>query len=374
MKTTDRKPVLILKFPYSSTYGGGEKHTIDLVEKLHHYDFFLLSTCSVLVSEFSKRNWHVRTTWAGVEPVTPKSLVLFLLIWPAILLNLLIHLLVYRFKHNVRTIFCLSLTEKVLLTPWAKLLGMKVIWMEHTMIERWLLSSPLRIPFVLWSRFATTVSVAEAIRSKLLSIGVRKSDTKVIYNSINIKEFTPAPSDPDTIHEQFDILYVGRLSDEKGVDDLIHAVGTIVEDMPQAHLTIVGEGDIQPDLEAIVHKLDIENKVEFVGFQRNVAEWMRRSDVVVLPSNRKESFGIVVIEALASMKPVIATTVGGISEAVGRYGYMVAPNSPEQQATALREIFNNYTVALDKAGKGRIHVIELFQESRMLNEFEQLFS
>ena len=156
------KNILILKFPYSSVYGGGEKHTITLVERLgarHH--FYLLSTCSVLLQEFDRRSWHQQRTWAGTEPVTPKALGLFIFTWPIILINLIWWLMQYKLKYHIDVLFCLSLTEKVLLTPWARLLGIQVIWMEHLQIERWLLASPLRFLYILWSRLATVVTVVD---------------------------------------------------------------------------------------------------------------------------------------------------------------------------------------------------------------------
>ena len=160
--------VLLAKFPYSSTYGGGEKHTLTLVQHLSkEYDFFLLSTCSVLVSEFKKRGWSVASTWAGTEPVTPKAVLWFFVTWPAILINLLCKLLTYKLRHHVDAIFCLSLTEKVLVTPFARLFGIKVFWMEHLQIERWLLANPLRFFYILWSRLATVVTVVEAVKDQL---------------------------------------------------------------------------------------------------------------------------------------------------------------------------------------------------------------
>lgn len=369
-----RTKILILKFPYSSTYGGGEKHTFTLVQQLSkNYDFYLLSTCSVLVPEFKQRGWPVKTTWAGTEPVTPRALIWFFITWPVILLNLLRHLLYYKMVHQIDVLFCLSLTEKVLLTPWARLFGIKVIWMEHLQIERWLLANPLRLFYVLWSRLATVVTVVEAVKDQLIKLGVPKPRVTVIYNAIDVKAFTPHASLPTELLEHFRILFIGRLATEKGIDDLLQAVAIVRQTIPHLTVTLVGEGPARSDLEKLTANLELTEVVQFAGFQNNIPHWMQQCDVLVLPSTRRETFGIVIIEALATNKPVIATTTGGLIEIVDRYGWLVPPHRPAAIAEALIDVYTNYELALHKTSRGRIRVLELFQERRMIQEYDALF-
>lgn len=366
--------ILILKFPYSSTYGGGEKHTITLVERLRdRHDFYLLSTCSVLLPEFKKRQWSAKTAWAGTEPVTLNALLWFFVTAPAIWFNLFRLLIIYKIRHHIDTLFCLSLTEKVLLTPWARLLGMKVIWMEHLQIERWLTANPWRFFYILWSRLATVVTVVEAVKEQLMQLGVPNHNIAVIYNAVDVKAFTPSPSNINELNNRFRILFIGRLATEKGIDDLLHAIAQIRPTLPQARLTLVGEGSWQNDLEALARELDIADIVEFVGFQENIPQWIKQCDVLVLPSTRRETFGIVMIEAFATAKPVIATTTGGLTEIVDRYGWLVPPQRPTALAEALLDVYANYQLALYKASSGRVRVLELFQEKRMILEYDALF-
>lgn len=374
MSNDKRRSILILKFPFSSTYGGGEKHTLQLVEKLTDYQFYLLSTCSVLIPEFKKRGWETATTWAGTEPVTLKAVLLFFFTAPVIAFNLIWKLLDYKFTKNVDTIFCLSLTEKLLLTPWARIFGMRVIWMEHLQIENWLLRNPFRWLYILWSRLATVVTVAEAVRDQLVQLGVPKNNCTVIYNAINVNEFLPHPSTPEEVQTQFKILFVGRLAQEKGIDDLLRAIHIIRIDIPTVHLTIVGQGDMQPQLEQLVQDLHISDQVTFAGFQTDVRSWMEHNHVLVLPAIRRETFGIVLIEAMATDTPVIATRIGGLPEVVGRYGWLVDPRAPNQIAEALHEIYHDYAAAIVKTQHGRVHVLELFREDKMLHEYDQLFA
>lgn len=372
--TIKQRRILILKFPYSSTFGGGEKHTLTLVEKLTRHTFYLLSTCSVLVPEFQKRNWHVQTIWAGTEPVTLKTLLLFFITAPFIAINLLRYLVVYRWKYKIDTLFCLSLTEKILLTPWARLLGMQVIWMEHLQIEHWLLKSPLRFLYVLWSHFATVVTVVKAVKQQLQNIGVPKNTIEVIYNAVNLSEYSPTPSNPQIVTEHFKILFIGRLATEKGVADLLTAVSIIKQAIPKYTVTIVGQGDEEHNLRNQATELGIDKNVEFVGFQTKIQSWLQQCDVLVLPATRRETFGIVLAEALATEKPVIATTVGGLAEVVDNHGWLVPPHDPAALAAALQDVYMHYPAALNKAHQGRKRVLQLFSEPTMLQHYDSLFS
>ena len=158
--------VLIFKFPYSSLFGGGEVHTLQLVEQLSRrgWKFFLVSSCHVLLEEFAKRKWYAIPLAISKEPVTIPAILIFALFSPMILLQLSAILLYYRIVKNVRALYCLSLTEKILVTPVARLLGIRVYWMEHLLMERWIQMNPYRWSYVLNSRLARIVPVSEAVK------------------------------------------------------------------------------------------------------------------------------------------------------------------------------------------------------------------
>lgn len=367
--------ILILKFPYSSTYGGGEQHTLTLVERLgEKHRFWLLSTCRVLLPEFKKRGWAHQAIWAGTEPVTLDALVLWLFTWPAILVNLLGWLIRYKMRYQIDTVFCLSLTEKVLLTPFARLLGMRVIWMEHLQIERWLVASPLRLLYVLWSRLTTVVTVVAAVEDQLVKLGVPAKQVRVIYNAVDVSKFSPSPSRAEDLAQHFRVLFVGRLASEKGIDDLLQALQIVRQQVPHIQLNIVGEGTQRSTLEQLTQQLKLTEIVTFSGFSQDIPTVLKQCDVLVLPSTRRETFGIVLVEALASVKPVIATTTGGLTEIVDQFGWSVSPHTPAAIATALIDIYQHYDQAVQKASAGRQRVLELFQVDRMVTDYDTLFS
>lgn len=367
--------ILILKFPYSSVFGGGEKQTLELSENLINlgYSVYLVSTCKVLLREFQKRNWPAKKTWAGVEPVTKWSLALFLIIWPLILLNLCRILIFYKIKHQINIIYCLSLTEKILLTIPAKVLGIKIIWVEHLLIENWLLLSPLKYFYVWLSKYVLIITVVNAVKDQLLKLGIKENNIKVIYNSIDVKLFPAAPSDPNKFSKEFVVGFVGRINQEKGLKYLLLAIAKIKNIIPQIKLIIVGEGPQKNSLQMIIKDKQISEQVMFVGFQTDTAKWISHFDCLVLPSTRRETFGIVVAEALACEKPVIVSNVGGLAEVVEDCGYVVEPHHSSNIADALINIYKNYEQALAKARQGRARVMNNFSQDQMISNYVQIF-
>ncbi|MEM5827923.1 MAG: glycosyltransferase family 4 protein [Candidatus Aenigmatarchaeota archaeon] len=140
------------------------------------------------------------------------------------------------------------------------------------------------------------------------------------------------------------IVFVGRMTHQKGVDILLEAVPLVLKDFPNAKFIFIGDGYLKPQLERRAYELGLlNNSVFFTGYVSD--EWktkiVKASDCVVVPS-RNEPFGIVVLEAWSCKKPVIATINTGAGELIwhGVNGYKVYLN-PESIAWGIKEILKN---------------------------------
>lgn len=137
-------------------------------------------------------------------------------------------------------------------------------------------------------------------------IGLAGKPATVVFNGLWPEEFGAAtPADNAT-----DFLFVGEIRHLKGIDILLNALSLL----PNASLTVVGEGIEQQKHEALAQSLGLASRVSFVG-RLPISEALKRGRIMVLPS-RNESFPYVVIEAAGARVPVIASAVGGISEIV----------------------------------------------------------
>lgn len=114
------------------------------------------------------------------------------------------------------------------------------------------------------------------------------------------------------------LLFVGRLSPQKNLSLLIYAMSKLPSEM-SAQLIIAGEGPLKTSLELLVDKLDLNNKVVFLGNSSNVKELLNKSDVFVM-SSAWEGLPIAQIEATLTGLPVLVTNVGGCAEIVNRVG------------------------------------------------------
>jgi glycosyltransferase involved in cell wall biosynthesis len=157
------------------------------------------------------------------------------------------------------------------------------------------------------------------------------------YNADSAHVITPLISEELLINEPTvsdhtkDLLYVGRLSDEKAIDNLLRAVQRLTGINDTIHLHIVGSGPSADQLQELAVQLDITDTVTFHGFVPkgpDLWEHFDNADIFVLPS-RTEGLPRVVAEAMARGLPVITTAVGGLPELIdhGRNGMLVAPDS-----------------------------------------------
>ncbi len=145
------------------------------------------------------------------------------------------------------------------------------------------------------------------------------------------------------------VLFVGRLVPQKGVEVLLSAMRLL----PEASATVVGDGPLRGEL-------DVPGNVEMVGAVEDVVPWLRRADVVVVPS-RWEGFGLVAAEAMAAGVPVVASAVDGLVEVVGDAGVLVTPDDDQALARALSDLLANPArrASLARSGRDRVRAFSL---------------
>jgi glycosyltransferase involved in cell wall biosynthesis len=140
------------------------------------------------------------------------------------------------------------------------------------------------------------------------------------------------------------VIYLGRLKPYKSIDRLIQVFAEVVKKVPQATLTIAGEGESRPELEVMTTKLGLENVVKFLGKVSEEAKvrLYAESWVVAQPS-KSEGWGITVIEANACGTPVIASDVPGLRDSVKNphSGLLVTWDNEEKWADAIVRVLKD---------------------------------
>lgn len=162
-------------------------------------------------------------------------------------------------------------------------------------------------------------ALSHALKEAAVRAGAKPEKIALVPNGVDITRFVPPQDDRrwqagDT--ERI-ILFTGFLIQRKGVRYLLDALALLPPDLPPYRVVIVGEGPEEGNLRQQVAALGLGARVEFLGFQSQalVSEWMRRAFLFVLPS-LEEGQGVVLLEALASGTPVVASDVDGIRDVI----------------------------------------------------------
>ena len=379
-----KSKVLILKFPYQASFGGPERQTLKVFTEMNKrgLDFLLLASCPVLLSEFRRRGWRAERWWAGLEPKSLGAQILLAFSWPLILLSLFSAILFLRF-YGYNKIYCLSLTEKIILTPFARLLGYKVIWAELLSPQENIFSNPCAFLYRAWSEMAQLVAVSFYVKRELVADGLLADQIEVIYDGVDPEIFKKQQSIFELLAEKnlypieqfrFRLGFIGQLSEIKGIHILLQALAKLKSQIPEFYLTIIGEGRERARLEWLVKELALTDQVKLVGYQEDWLNWLWNFDVVILPS-LIESLGITAIEAMAGARPVIVSNVGGLPEAVENNvsGLVVEPNDSDALAAGIAKLYNDKNLAQQLGLTGREQVQKKFNLRSLADAYWRVF-
>ncbi|WP_282156483.1 glycosyltransferase [Vibrio diabolicus] len=174
--------------------------------------------------------------------------------------------------------------------------------------------------------------------------------------------------------EQELILAVGSLSEQKDYPNLFAAVKNLVEKKDNFQVVIAGYGSLQAELENQLCLLGIEDKVRFLGIRQDISRLMSAADIFVL-SSAWEGFGLVVAEAMACERIVVATDCGGVKEVVEDAGFLVPPRNSELLADALgNALLLNEDERHFMGVKARERIVSSFSLDASMHKWLQLYS
>jgi len=187
-------------------------------------------------------------------------------------------------------------------------------------------------------------------------------DYRIIPNGIDVARFSePVPPLPELSDGKLNILFVGRLEKRKGLRYLLGAYSTLKWEFPDLRLVVVGPGTPDADSWRIIGERSIQDLV-ITGPVSNedLSRYYQAADIFCSPATGRESFGIVLLEAMASSTPVVASDIGGYSSVVthGKQGLLVEPQNEKALADALRTLIADASLRRRMALAGRESVEE----------------
>ncbi len=171
-------------------------------------------------------------------------------------------------------------------------------------------------------------------------------------------------------------LFVGRLVEEKGVDILLQAWKTVLNDMPTAGLFIVGEGPEQKKLSDYIEKNNMTESVVFIGQQSKVLPYLTAGDVFILPSRGGEGMSNSLLEAMSCGLPCIASGIGGNAKLIRHMetGLLFDVNEPLSLARHIIEVFRNDRLACALGDQARRFVEAHFSIDAIAKQYLLMYT
>jgi glycosyltransferase involved in cell wall biosynthesis len=168
------------------------------------------------------------------------------------------------------------------------------------------------------------------------------------------------------------MICVAGFREQKGHNYLIDAINLLK--YKNAKLILVGDGPLRKDIEKKVGNYDLESRVHFLGMRRDIPNLLNAADLFVLPS-LWEGQGLVIIEAMASGLPVVATKVGGIPEYITENeGYLVEPGNVDSLVKGIEHAIERITMKGFDTHKMRIKAQRDFDIKKYIERIEKLYS
>jgi glycosyltransferase involved in cell wall biosynthesis len=226
------------------------------------------------------------------------------------------------------------------------------------------------------------IPVADAVKRRLIRDGILVEKLQTIYGSFDAERFDPSVADGGKLRAQWGIpagaplvgIAASFRSAKKGQRDFLNAAPKVLEEHPDAHFVLAGDGS--PDRgKALAQSLGISDRAHFPGFATDMPAALAAMDVVVCASRRGEGLTGSVREALAMARPVVSTDVAGNRELVrdGETGLLTRPRDASALAAAISKLLSDRKLAVKVGKKGRNLVVELCTDEVRAAYVEQLY-
>lgn len=225
------------------------------------------------------------------------------------------------------------------------------------------------------------ITVSNLNKKKIIDLNIaHENKIKNIYSGIDLRLFTNKRNDDfrKELNLENDHLLlgsVGRLSDQKDPITMIEAFGIISKPFPNAHLALVGDGELKGKILEKIDQLKLDGKVHLTGNKNNPWSVYHSMDLFIM-SSIYEGLGRSITEALSCGVPVVCTDVEGVPEIVrdNITGILVPPKDSNKLADGIIRTLNDMETAKKMAEEGRRFVNDNFDVNKMVNDIDSLYN
>lgn len=285
-------------------------------------------------------------------------------------------------KEEIFDLICLqSMTEKIFLTPFLKILNYKIVWLEHGPLFKTRRAKVIKILYKVICNFTNKIiTVSKDTEKDLVSGGINKNKIETVYIGVNIEYFAPLSKKEIENEKQrlripqedFIVGFLGSINREKGIEEFICVAGEILKLFGNTTFLIIGDG---PLLKNMRERNKNKNFI-FSGFIEDVKKHIGIMNILFFPTKHHEGISISLLEAMSMGVPVFANDIGGNNELVknNKTGqlYQVNKYKAAQLARKILEFLNSDK--RQEIGKNaRDSVIKDFNINKNVKIFYDLF-
>jgi glycosyltransferase involved in cell wall biosynthesis len=222
------------------------------------------------------------------------------------------------------------------------------------------------LPFVY--RKTPFITVSESSKQELVTVGIPEKHITIVNNGIDHRLYKPNEYSKSPFPH---ILYLGRLRDYKRLDLLVKAMPSIINEIPDVKLSIVGTGEAEDNLKTLTTDLRLADSITFYGYadEEEKVEFLQNAWLFVSPSE-KEGWGLTVIEANACGTPAVAFDVPGLQDSIkdGQTGLLVADGESDALAVTIVKLLKDDTLRAE-LGMAALNYAQQFNWDKTAEEF-----
>ena len=225
------------------------------------------------------------------------------------------------------------------------------------------------------------IAVSEVTRKHFISLGMKPEKVITLHNGISVERFQHNFAEMRAYRKElgfddgdFVLVTVAVLREQKGIQNMIRAIPSLLNKFPNVRYAIVGDGDYRNPLEELANLLHVDDKISFLGYRNNIPEVLAASDLFVFPT-LNDALPTVLLEAMATGLPIVASRVGGVPEIIvdGQSGLLVQPGEPSLLVDACTRLLDDRDFANALGIAGHEVVVQRFDINRQLKNLKSLY-
>lgn len=200
-----------------------------------------------------------------------------------------------------------------------------------------------------------------------------KANSEILYNVINKQEIYDLISKNDEFVNQYDLIYLGRLTYQKNPQRLIELINLIKQEKEDLKVAIIGDGEYKEEIETKIKELKLENNIKMYGFLSNPYKILNNSKILLMTS-RFEGTPMCAIEAMALNKVIVSTPTDGLVDLIKNNETGVYSNDNETLKNSILEILNNKSKYNNMVKNVEKRYLEIFDYDNYMKKINEMYN